>query len=173
MSRPLETLKKTASLAFSFVVGKMLTPHLKFNPEILIPSVSVSVDGGCGGGRGLGSMTSDGINVFLRIDFAEHSPVRTQYPNSCLHAAKRILTGPRMATTSRVSTWNPQITVVDSGWAMATLSRRKAWLLYKAVPTRRSGYPQGSVLVGSPWHSAKPQAEWLKPQLFIFSKYWR
>lgn len=45
--------QKTASLAFSFVVGKMLTSHLKFNPEIPIPSVSVSVDGGCGG-RGLG-----------------------------------------------------------------------------------------------------------------------
>lgn len=45
--------KKPASLAFSFVVGKMLTPHLKFNAEILIPSVSVSVDGGWGGG-GLG-----------------------------------------------------------------------------------------------------------------------
>lgn len=56
MSRPLETLKKKkkkASLAFSFVVGKMSTPHLKFNAEILIPSVSVSVDGGCGVG-GLG-----------------------------------------------------------------------------------------------------------------------
>lgn len=49
-----DSQKKTASLAFSFVVGKMLTPHLKFNAEILIPSVSVSVDGGCrGGGWGL------------------------------------------------------------------------------------------------------------------------
>lgn len=56
MSQPLMTLKKKkkeASLAFSFVVGKMLTPHLKSNPEIPIPSMSVSVDGGCGG-RGLG-----------------------------------------------------------------------------------------------------------------------
>lgn len=43
--------QKTASLAFSFVIGKMLTPHLKFNPEIPIPSVSV--DGGCRW-RGLG-----------------------------------------------------------------------------------------------------------------------
>lgn len=94
---------------------------------------------------------------FLRLDIAEDSPVRHHSRTAACKLQKE---------PSQETEWLPpalsQLETLRLLWLAPCEPRPRFWerrqgFLYKAVPTRCPGYPQGSVLIGSHCHSALPR----------------